>query len=301
MANYIYNGDPKDIDIQFYRLYDPQFIMSAATILLSGIKNPERCKQQLTEDGVGESGISVNDRFFHDLQSELYFAELHQFESFFALLIAPFQALPHWIFLSIYGTQDVQKSIEQYCEGQIEELTHGMHQSRKSFVQHAVYTFYQMKDPEGEVGKWEENLENVVGVIEALARRYQDGLFAYNSYKHGLRVMSLPSSLTMAAHRDDGSLGPASVFSLANSLTYLEREKVGGGDWVMHRVTKEFDPDASFYCLSIMHLLLETVRVTRLAFLEGRTSEPQDLNTFFDLDLGDPRLHRSVTGWRFNL
>lgn len=74
----------------------------------------------------------------------------------------------------------------------------------REFVAMAVYASYE---PQEEAAKeqWDENLDTVAWLIRRMAEKYMDGKGAYNSYKHGLRVMTGESWLKIATQDQEGT------------------------------------------------------------------------------------------------
>jgi hypothetical protein len=54
----------------------------------------------------------------------LYFAAVHEFEAFLALLLAVFQPMPHWLYLTKgYQPGEMPKKAEKLLAGDITGLT----------------------------------------------------------------------------------------------------------------------------------------------------------------------------------
>lgn len=61
----------------------------------------------------------------------------------------------------------------------------------------------------------------------------------------------------------------------------MEKDEQQNGK-IVHYVIKHFSPRESFFFIAKMHQMLQTVKLTRLARLNGENQVA--LNTFFDLD-----------------
>ena len=165
----------------------------------------------------------INDKFFESLRAEIHFTDIHQFEGFFALLIAAFQKLPDWVYLTAYTNEEMNNNINLYIAGKIKDLTGGKIETDREFILNAVYTTYT---PQGEAQEeqWNINLDNITWLIKHMAERYVKSKVEYNSYKHGLRVMTGESAFGFRREEPSGnSVGP--YFPIAyskDSLSFLQ-------------------------------------------------------------------------------
>jgi len=80
----------RDLDVLFYRRFDPDLLFNKALALDYATKNADHFRGEL-EEQYPEFGEPIDDHYFASLRAELRFTELHQFETFFAVLIARFQ------------------------------------------------------------------------------------------------------------------------------------------------------------------------------------------------------------------
>src|SRR5258706_724166 len=149
---------------------------------------------------------------------------MHQFEGFFALLIAILPDLSHWIYLTTYATGEIKEAVKLFIRGDAEalqELTGGKVTTYSQFVSEAVYT--RTRPPEGpKKDNWNENLDNVAWLIKRMAERYTDGIVEYNAYKHGIRVMTGESLIDIGMPVQEGiSCGSFLHKASKDSLSYL--------------------------------------------------------------------------------
>jgi hypothetical protein len=113
----------------------------------------------------------------------LYFAAIHEFEAFLALLLAVFQPLPHWLFLTRgYQPGDMPMKARHLEDDDIAALTNGLCIDGRTCVATAVYNQHQSQD-EPAKSRWDENLDNAFSLIKRMAHYYLEGQDAYNSYK----------------------------------------------------------------------------------------------------------------------
>lgn len=281
-------GSGHDQNTKFYERYDASFLYNKVVTLLYVINQGEPVTEQIEGFIVANGGGKLAPKYLESLRSEVFFTALHQCETFFAMLIALFQPLPHWVYLTTYETKEIKEAIDKIVEGRISELTDGTLTTIQDLVKVAVYSEIMPSDPEL-AARWDDNLNNAAWIIERIGRFFQEYDRAYNSYKHGLRVMTGALSLGIVPQNPDGTIqGPMRIIQSAeDALTYLQREPVREVDGQKERpiseVTKVFSPpEASFYMFK-MQQMLETIRTTRLARLKNE-AELASINTFFGLD-----------------
>lgn len=186
--NYHYSIDPYELDRLFYTSFDENFLFNKALALICILENEERFRLQAAEYKDIDPA-RINDKFFESLRAEIHFTEIHQFEGLFALLIATFQKLPDWVYLTAYTNIQMNKNIDLYIAGKLKELTEGKVETNREFILNAVYSSYAPQD-NGQEDQWNINLDNITWLIRRMAERYVKGKVEYNSYKHGLRVMT---------------------------------------------------------------------------------------------------------------
>lgn len=317
--HYLYS-DKKELDIRFYDSYDEKFLLHKAKTLLLVADAPEAFRDFVSQGG-GDIAIEGDDKTYaQELRAEVHFTEFHQFEAFFALLVALFQPLPHWLYLTTYTTQEFKTKVEQYLAGDILGLTNGVLSDRHEFINQTIYTNFippdcmatgNAEEDEACRAKWRDNLDNIAWLLERLARKYVDGA-EYNGYKHGLRVMAGPVFFRMFANDANGNPGPlVHNWEPEDALRFLEtkevpREEVGappeveGTFWRVSEVSKGFNPKESINHLNAMSFLLETLKKTRLAILKDE-KEGMTLHTCFNLDRAALRELQAHEKWSVTL
>jgi hypothetical protein len=161
--------DPNRLDQEFYSGYDERFLYRKVRLLWATLQD-----QTLMERFVEtEFGPDEAERMRHGTAAEILFAEFHQFESFFAMLLAPFQLLPHWIYLSTYPTSEIKSKARQFMDGQFSSLSGGAIADRNHFLRLAVYAGL-MNQPEEEEA-WDLSFETLWWLIYRMAEKYLNG------------------------------------------------------------------------------------------------------------------------------
>lgn len=261
--------DPTRLDRKFYDGYDERFLHRKITVLGAFLDNPELLEQFVISD----DGADAIERFKHSLAAEIYFSEFHQFECFFAMLMAPFQELPHWIYLSTYSTASIKQKLHLFLDERFEALSNNLIRERNEFLRHAIYAGVTDSQPNHE--SWTDTFENLWWVIHRMAKKFLDAT-EYNSYKHGLRVISASSSFAIcpepsfASRPEQLDLSKATVFGSSNSISHLFFEKRKDGTQVSIE-TKGFNPNESRANIQIMVGILANIKRIRLAILGGKT------------------------------
>lgn len=285
---YVIIGTSRDQNLRFYTGYDEHFLFNKVASFLYIIDEGEPAVQQIEERLIAHGGAKLSKRYLESIRAEVFFTALHQCETFFALLIAPFQPLPHWLYLTTYETKEIKQAIELIVVSKINDLTGGVITTMQDFIKVAVYSEVIPTDPQL-ASRWDENIDNAAWLVTRIGKFFLKYDRAYNSYKHGLRVMTGPYQVSIGRQAPNGgAAGPMHVIQASeDSVTYLQREPVREVDSEkeipISEVTNAFNPfEATFY-LAKMNQMLETIKATRLAFLEG--GKPvENINTFFGLD-----------------
>jgi hypothetical protein len=285
---YVIIGNGRDQNLRFYKGYDEHFLFNKVASFLYIFDEGEPAVQQIEERLIAHGGAKLSERYLESIRAEVFFTALHQCETFFALLIAPFQPLPHWLYLTTYETKEIKQAVELIVVGKISDLIGGLITTMRDFIKVAVYSEVAPTDSQL-ASRWDENIDNVAWLVTRIGKFFLKYDRAYNSYKHGLRVMTGPYQISIGRQAPNGgTAGPMQIFQASeDSVTYLQKEPVrevdGEKEIPISEVTKAFNPfEATFY-LAKMNQMLETIKVTRLAFLEG--GKPvESINTFFGLD-----------------
>jgi hypothetical protein len=201
---------------------------------------------------------------------------MHQFESFFALLLAVFQDLPHWLYLTTYETGELKTAIQQYVAGEIADATNGKAVTVEDFIIQAVYAGFRPLDTDS--SEWRSSVEVIDWSIKRIGQRYLEAV-EYNGYKHGLRVLTGHTTLSVRVADPAGyPFGPTYVIGDSeDSLSFLDREDRGEGGETIIENTKHFNPQESFEHIKIMQLILDELMRIRIARV--RQEQPEYLTT----------------------
>lgn len=249
------------LNVGFYDGYDPDFLLNKASTLHFIITHRKEFEEFVLR--AGGSLEEPLDRYYTSLGAEIHFSVFHQYESLFALLVAEFQDLPHWLYLSSYETRDIRKKVKEFLDGDITALTGGAVAEARAFVRRAVYSIGNAS-PDENGKKLERSVENVLWILEKVGDEYSKGE-EYNAYKHGVRVFHGSPALSLGS-KDDGSqiLNMKSAYG----ITFLKLKDVGEGGQTAYECTRFINPEVSVAWLSLMNLILVTVKQTRLAALK---------------------------------
>lgn len=118
---YILPSTPDEFNLSFYQRYDPAFLFNKVVALKDILDRKEEitARRGQMEDLADDAGAAS----FEALQAEIHFTEMHQFEVFFMLLLADFQRVPHWIYLTEYPPSMPRQKAEQYIAKETGALT----------------------------------------------------------------------------------------------------------------------------------------------------------------------------------
>ncbi len=158
---------------RFYDSFDHKFLYRQAQTLMFLVNERERFTsmvkqaEETSEEGTDKylSSQDIDDKYFEGLRAQVYFIEMHQFESFFALLLAAFQKLPHWLYLTTYRTSEIKTAIQNYVDGNISAVTNGVVDTVENFIILAVYAGFTPDEQEKD-GRWKESVEAIDWLIK---------------------------------------------------------------------------------------------------------------------------------------
>ncbi len=283
--------DAKDLDLQFYRSYDEAFLFRKAETLMRLVDDVEKYKTAVLE----EDGENFDQKkFVETLNAEIHFTEFHQFEAFFAVLIAVFQNLPHWLYLTTYTTREIKQKVEAFLEKDIKKASNGFLDNSNEFINTAVYAGFK-SDDDTIAKNWQQNLDNINWFITRIARKYLEGT-EYNAYKHGLRVIT---GHTFIKFSPTGQPDKGFQYSSDNSIRFLELDEVEKNKFQVKETFKHFNPVESINHLYFMYGILETIKSVRMARINGETKA--NLNSFSSLDKDNLNKMRVATKWSMSL
>lgn len=279
---YLYH-DASALDIEFYRGFDERFLERKAHILFQLLSHPELLKQ------VGGEDLGRIEQTVQAIATELHCSELHQFETYFALLLAPFQLLPHWVFLTTYRVGWIKEKVSDFLAGRIGALTHDCARTMEDFIESAIClrTRPEGIDPE----TWSTSLGNLRWLTMRMARKYIEG-GEYNAYKHGLRVSASEAGLFVQT-----AGAPQLVLQVPYSITHLVLDDVPEGRRVSVE-TKGISPRESLLHVQQMARVIGSMKNVRLAVLTG---DPKaQVATFESLDRAELESLTTVSRWKFS-
>ena len=272
--SYLIN-DPYELNLNFYTRFDESYLYNKALTLISVTDNMDEFFK-ISE--IEEEEKSDRKKYKESLNAEVYFSEIHQIESLFAYLLAPFQRWPHWIYLTTYQTKEIKKAIGYYLNNNVTLFTSGVLNNLKDFLQVVIYSKFKSSDEE-KANQWDKNLDNIDWFLKRIGERYLDAK-EFNAYKHGLRVLTGEAGLFVGLDSEPGKM--SCVDKSENSLSYLELKDEGKNRLRVFQTTKLFNPVESLNNLFVMQLLLKNIKNTRLARI--KQEQKAKLYTFFELD-----------------
>jgi hypothetical protein len=273
-----------DLNLVFYNRYDENFLFNKSLALWFVSLNDETISEKFKGfiSGYGMGGEDDEKRRL-SLRAEVYFTVFLQFEALFALLIAKFQAEPHWLYLTNYSTTEIKDQIKNFLSHDISKLTNGTVDTVEDFISQSVYS--NLVTPENNpnsVAAWQTNLHNISYILERIARRYSDDLKEYNGYKHGLRI-TRSNDVQLQIPR-------MQPLKFKETIGYIDFADDAGNKTTIE-VVKTIAPEQSFYEMHLMQRMLRIIKVFRLAELKGedppvKQEDAPEMHFFWDLDKG---------------
>lgn len=258
--------DPAEQTRTFYRGYDPYFVRTKAQALV--IATEKWGEFSALSKGHPIQGLD-SERERQTLRAHVRFSEFHQFEACFALALAEFQELPHWLFLTTYQTADLLEAAEAFVRGDVSKVTKGQASDGGSFVRRGIYSAVQPGGPEHHE-RWEASVRHVEWMLKRAAERYCKAASRggeYNAYKHGARVLVGPSAVYVSTTPTPPT--PQDLLRASqDAITMLELEKKADSVEVFQLV-RHFNPAESYCYIDFMSRLSDDMKKLRLARIEG--------------------------------
>lgn len=279
-----------NLDGDFYTGFDENFIYSKAITLYRICEEPEKSGLQKNENDDFE-GVSEK-KYIEALAAEIYFSELLQFEAMFALLLAIYQNLPHWLYLTTYKTADIKEAASKFISGDFLSITNGVVATSEEFFTHSLYSGYGDTDHKD---SWSKSIENISFLTGRMAEKYIEAK-EFNAYKHGLRMHTGETLLTIKDNKKPDH--PGFSWSSKNSIVFLETEKQSNGEIQVYRAIRHFNPEESINHILIMKQMLASIKNTRMARIQKK--DRAELLDFSKLDMEEFKKLKVARKWRMN-
>lgn len=246
--------DRKNPDQLFYEAFDPGMFTAKSSVLYVLVHQFDEAQAFFSQH---ELTLEEQDKARFKL--EMYFAEFQCFEALFALLMAPFQADPHCVYMCQYSSRKLREQVEAYLKGDVLSITNGKHKTETEFLGEAVYSgFVPREEAEG----WPDNLDSLRWLFHRLAQKYKDG-YEYNYFKHGLRVAySGPKYFSITP---TGATAPVAKWETEDSLLFWEIDGSNPQQLALKEVIKYFDHEESHHNLHLLEGIITSIKATRLA------------------------------------
>lgn len=286
-----YLRDAKDLDLQFYRGYDEAFLFRKAETLMHLVDDVEKYKSVVLFE---DNSNFDEKKFIEALNAEIHFTEFHQFEAFFAILIAVFQNLPHWLYLTTYKSSEIKEKVNALLKKDLKTVSNGLVSNSNEFINSAVYAGF-ISDDEEIAQNWQQNVDNIFWFITRVAQKYIEGT-EYNAYKHGVRVITGPTAIKFSP---TGQPDKGFQYESENSIRFLELDEVEKNKFQVKETFKHFNPIESINHLYFMYGVLENIKSVRIARIKDETKAK--LKSFASLDKENLNKLRVVTKWSMNL
>ncbi len=260
--------DPKQLNVRFYEGFDHKFLFRKAQTLMYLFDQRDQFKDMVAR--VDEQSENTSNEYLTGKDIGLY--------------------------LTTYQPGEIKHAVQKFLEGHIKAITNDLVDTKKDFIVHAVYAEFPLSD-----NSREATLDNLVWFLERLGERYLEAVEEYNSYKHGLRVLTGPSQFSLRLNDANGvPHGPAYVLGTSeDAFSFLELEDKGEGGSTVVEVNKHFNPEENFFHLYMMQVLLGEMKKTRLARLRGETEI--EIMTLTTIDKDNIQSLRKFFTWRLTV
>ena len=261
-------------DIRFYKSFNENFLFSKVSALKAII--------ELSEGLSGADKVTTS--FLEDLRAEIYFTIFMQFESLFALMMAPFQPKPHGLYMTLYQSGKLRKQIYRYVKQDIDLLTGGKERSSIDFINHALFCKVSFKSSDEGSLAFKNSLVSLDNFLKMIASLYLTGSergAEYNTYKHGVRFYLGYNSFKISeiGASDEDKVG----FETQDSITYSKTEKIDSETIYVSEGLVHFDWLESYQAVRVMASCLETLKKVRIS-VYSKSEYPKIPNFAVHLD-----------------
>ncbi|MGD9535945.1 MAG: hypothetical protein AB7P52_01955 [Alphaproteobacteria bacterium] len=263
--SYAPGPDTRAIEAAFYRRFDDAYFYKKALTLYHGLQNKDALLLFFQTDPGGLMGS--DDSVVDMLKVEIHLAELDLTELLFAFLVAPFQPMPHPVFMAGYRRDLVRWAIDRFIAGDAAALSNETLRTRAELIE---WSLYARLVPAQRGEEWARNLANITRLLEIAGQRYLNA----SELKPLARGLHIRRDETETARFLDGPEADAAREGLTEWVAYHRTRRRKDGKASFYRMIKAVSPERSVNLVYMMTMLLRSLRETRLARLEGRSRAP---------------------------
>lgn len=244
-------------------------------ILTYAIDNIEKLKiefKELTSEGTKPTNLGLVKR---SLKYELYFTSFHITEALFSLVYAYLNYPKNpWLILTVYTSEELNDFI-----GKIRYKKVVLSKNEIAFIFFLITDLdkflLERKDiiPE-EIEKIKMSINFIGEYLPRLAREYLENKDGYNSYKHGLRVMSGKSFVNVTEEKSGKS-----ILSLrGDAIVFLERQRCEGKDcFKVRTTTKSFSYERASKIFHINYRLIQNIVYIRKQVMNSKKDDKEKI------------------------
>jgi hypothetical protein len=177
----------------------------------------------------------------------------------------------------VYKYEELGRMMTAFLDGDIEQVTFGAEKDLYPFLQRAIYTDLGPDPEEVELrANWKTNLDNIHWLLRRMSQKFTGD--EYNAYKHGLRVQTGGSEITITGLDKNFQPvgGPEPIYHArsADAFSYLKLTDKTQDEQSITQTVKEahkhFNALESLVYLKCMADILGTIKRTRLARITGQ-------------------------------
>lgn len=251
----------------FIKFYDYNSWFNKLKLLDLTLKKPNKFISQ-----IGDKELKRFDKkkFIRTLKSEVFFTQYHMSETLFGLMYSFLRDKNNpWIILTVYESKALNQFVEKIETGET-QLSDDM----------LVYLFYfGIIDKERKREDIIKSLAFIRDFLRTLAHEFLEH-DVYNSYKHGLRVMQLKSSISFSKEQKAffSRTGDAHVYLKKRFL--FHNHNVQTSFFGVSEVTESFDYKRSLkISIHILRLITNIVKSRQdfLNFKKSGKTEPEKI------------------------
>lgn len=257
----------EDLNEFFIQFYDYNSWFYKLKLLDLCLKKPNKFISQ-----IGDKELKKSDKkkFIRTLKSEIFFTQFHLSEALFGLMYSFIRDETNpWIILTVYKSEELNNFVQKIKDKKL-QLTDDL----------IFYLFYfGIIDKEKEREDIKKSIKFIRDFIIALSNEFTNH-DAYNSYKHGFRVMNLKSSFSLSKEQK-------AFFSITGDAhTFLKKEfifhnpKIRTSFFKISEVSESFDYRRSLrISINILRLITNIVKSRQnfMKYKKARKTEPEKM------------------------
>ena len=268
--NYTARLSEKELNIRFYEGLDYDFLYHKAHISYLCLENWNDFKGfEAEHEFTYMEGDEADIKRKQALAAEIFFTSIHLTEALFVLLLARFQPIPDWLYLTTYRTNEIFDYAKSYLNGDTSKLPNVSETNNRDFL---VKSF-TVSSAKSEEDFFESYINSCDEFLKRALQRYiEHGEYGgpYGAYKHGARIHTGGMEIAVGLSSEE----MATVISSEYGISWISSEEVTSNDNTVRKFKLLLNQQAIDYKESFEYILqmcniIKTLKQARIACIRG--------------------------------